>query len=229
MNRATVLMGMLAVALGAIGCPATYQARSVKPSGFLGDYSQLSPGKEGEALLVYVRPGVEWTKYDKIWLEPVTVWGDVKGGLLQSVPKDEAQVLADYLDASLRNSLSKDYKLVDKAGPGTLRLRVAITEAEGSSVPLDLVSTVIPQMRALSAVKRIATGTAAFVGKAGIEGEIEDSITNQRLAAAVDRRVGQKRLQGVTNTWNDVQGAFDYWSERLRARLAEFRAGRGPT
>jgi len=57
MNRATVLMGMLAVALGAIGCPATYQARSVKPSGFLGDYSQLRPGKEGEALLVYVRPG----------------------------------------------------------------------------------------------------------------------------------------------------------------------------
>ena len=130
---------------------------------------------------------------------------------------------------TLRNSLSKDYKRVDKAGPGTLRLRVAITEAEGSSVPLDLVSTVIPQMRALSAVKRIATGTAAFVGKAGIEGEIEASITNQRLAAAVDRRVGQKRLQGVTNTWDDVQGAFDYWSERVRARLAEFRAGRGPT
>ena len=39
----------------------------------------------------------------------------------------------------------------------------------------------------------------------------------------------KKRLQGVTNTWNDVQGAFDYWSERVRARLAEFRAGRGPT
>src|SRR5882724_3558234 len=87
MNRATVLMGMLAVALGAIGCPATYQARSVKPSGFLGDYSQLRPGKEGEALLVYVRPGVEWTKYDKIWLEPVTVWGDVKGAFSSPSPR----------------------------------------------------------------------------------------------------------------------------------------------
>ena len=229
MNRATVLIGMLAVALGAIGCAATHQARSVQPSGFLGDYSQLRPGKEGEALLVYVRPGVDWKKYDNVWLEPVTVWGDVKTGFLQSVPKDEAQVLADYLDASLRNSLSKDYKLVDRAGPGTLRLRVAITEAEGSTVPLDLASTVVPQMRALSTVKRIATGTDAFVGKAGVEGEIEDSITDQRLVAAVDRQVGQKRLQGVTNTWDDVQGAFDYWSERVRARLAEFRAGRGPT
>jgi hypothetical protein len=229
MNRATVLIGMLAVALGAMGCAATHQARSAKPSGFLGDYSQLRPGKEGEALLVYVLPGVQWTKYDKIWLEPVTVWGDVKTGFLQSVPKDEAQVLADYLDASLRNSLSKDYKLVDRAGPGTLRIRVAITEAEGSTVPLDLASTVVPQMRALSSVKRITTGTAAFVGKAGIEGEIEDSITDQRLVAAVDRQVGQKRLQGVTNTWDDVQGAFDYWSERVRARLADFRAGRGAT
>jgi hypothetical protein len=230
MNRTTALIGMVAVAaLGAVGCAATHQARGAKPSGFLGDYSELRPGKQGEALLVYVRPGVDWKKYDKIWLEPVTMWGGATSGLLQSVPKDEAQVLADYLDASLRNSLAKDYKLVDKAGPGTLRLRIAVTEAEGSTVPLDLASTVVPQMRTLSTVKRIATGTDAFVGKAGVEGEIEDSITDQRLAAAVDRQVGEKRLKGVGNTWDDVQGAFDYWSERLRRRLADFRAGRGPS
>jgi hypothetical protein len=71
----------------------------------------------------------------------------------------------------------------------------------------------------------VATGTAAFVGKAGIEGEIQDALTEQRLAAAVDRQVGQKRLEGATNTWDDVQGAFDYWSERLRMRLAQLRAG----
>ena len=228
MTHTKLLIGTLAVALGAMGCAPTRQARSVKPSGFLGDYSQLTPGKEGEALLLYIRPGVEWAKYDKIWLEPVTIWGDVKTGFLRSVPKDEAQVTADYLDASLRNALSKDYQLVDKAGPGVLRLRVAITEAEGSTVALDLVSTIVPQMRLLSTVKQLATGTAAFVGKAGVEGEIQDSITNHRLVAAVDRRVGQKHLKGVTNTWDDVQQAFDYWSERLCARLAELRAGQGP-
>jgi Protein of unknown function (DUF3313) len=228
MNR-TMVIGGFALALAATGCAATRQARSVEPSGFLRDYSQLRPGKEGEALLVYIRPGVTWTKYDKIFLEPVTIWGDaVKTGTLQSVSKEEAQVTADYPDASLRHALSRDYRLVDGPGPGVLRLRVALTEAEGSTVPLDVLSTVVPQLRMLSRVKQLATGTAAFVGKAGIEGEIQDSMTEERLAAAVDRQVGQKRLRGVTNTWDDVQGAFDYWSEHLRARLAELRNGRGP-
>lgn len=227
MNRSTLLIGMAALAL-ATGCAATHQARSAKPSGFLRDYRDLKPGKKDEALLVYFRPGVDWTKYDAIFLEPVTIWGDVKSGFLQGVPRDEAQVLADYLDASLRNSLSKDYRLVDKPAPGTLRLRVAITEAEGSTVPLDLVSTVIPQLRALSTVKRIGTGTDAFVGKAGIEGEIQDSMTEQRLAAAVDRHVGTKRVRGALSTWADVEGAFDHWSERLRARLASLRSGADP-
>jgi Protein of unknown function (DUF3313) len=108
---------------------------------------------------------------------------------------------------AIGTALARDYRLVDKPGAGVLRLRVAITEAEGSTVPLDVASTVIPQMRALSTVKRVATGTAAFVGKAGVEAEIEDSMTEQRLAAAVDRQVGQKRLQGVTNTWDDVNEA----------------------
>lgn len=226
MNRTKLVgIGSLVAALALSGCAASHQARSVKPSGFLSDYSQLREGKDGEALLVYIRPGVDWKKYNAILLEPIEVWHDAaRTGFLQDVSKEEAQVLADYLDASLRNSLKSDYRFVDRSGPGVLRLRVAITEAEGSTVPLDVVSTVVPQMRALSGVKRIATGTAAFVGKAGIEGELIDGMTDQRLGAAVDRRVGQKRAKGVLNTWDDVQGAFDFWSERLRTRLAELRA-----
>jgi len=45
------------------------------------------------------------------------------------------------------------------------------------------------------------------------------------LAAAVDRRVDQKRVHGVLNAWDDVQQAFDGWSEKLRARLAQVCAG----
>jgi len=221
----TVGLGTACLAVGLAGCAPTHQARSVKPAGFLGDYSRLQPGKEGEALLVYRNANAQWRKYDKMLIEPVTIWGGgAKSGLLMDVPADEEQVLADYLDASLRNALGKDYKLVDRPGPGVMRLRVAITEAEGSTVPLDLASTVIPQIRTLSTAKRIATGTDLFVGKAGIEGELKDSLTDERLAAAVDRRVGQKSVEGVGNTWGDVEDAFDQWAERLRARLAQLRA-----
>jgi len=208
------------------GCAATHQAPSAKPSGFLRDYSQLREGRPGEALLVYIKPDVDWRRYDKMMIEPVAIWGGgAKSGTLEDVPHEEEQVLVDYFDAALREELGKDYKLVDRPGPGVLRLRVAITEAEGSTVPLDVLSTFVPQMRTLSGVKRVATGTAAFVGKAGAEGEIKDSMSDERLAAAVDRQAGQKRAKGVLETWDDVQGAFDHWAQRVRARLAELRSG----
>jgi hypothetical protein len=208
----------LAVALG--GCAATQQARKVEPSGFLGNYAQLQEGGEGEAKLVYIDRTANWAGYDKMMIDPVTIWYDADAS---NVPKEEAQVLADYLDASLRHHLKQDYALVDRPGPGVLRLRVAMTEAQGAKTALNLVSTVVPQLRALSTVKKIATGTHAFVGRAGVEAEILDSMSNRRLAAAVDRRVGGKTIKGATSTWDDVQKAFDYWSERIQTRLAELR------
>ena len=62
--------------LGWTGCAPTTQARSVTTSGFLGDYSNLREGKAGEALLVYVKQDAAWRTYDKMLIEPVTVWGD---------------------------------------------------------------------------------------------------------------------------------------------------------
>ena len=72
-------------------------------------------------------------------------------------------------------------------------------------------------------MKRVATGTAAFVGKAGVEAELVDGQSDQRLGAAWTQG-GAEACRGVLNTWDDVQGGFDYWSERLRTRLAELRS-----
>ena len=50
-----VLSTLLIVAIG--GCAASRQPRGeVEESGFLRDYSQLEPGKNGQAKLVYIDP-----------------------------------------------------------------------------------------------------------------------------------------------------------------------------
>jgi len=200
-------------------CAATEQAREPEPSGFL--TGKFYAGKEGQPLLVYVKPDAQWRRYDKILIDPVTIW--CESGLVD-VPPEEAQALADQLETSLRRELAKDYTLVERPGPGVMRLRAAITEAKGARRVLNVASTVGPTMRLLSSAKRLATGTHAFVGHAGIEGELLDSMTNERLAAAIDRRAGAKTLSGATSKWDDVQQAFDYWADRLRTRLAELRA-----
>ncbi len=224
MQVATIVALGAAVTLAASGCALTRQTRTVEISGFLGDYSQLREGGQGEAKLVYVKPGVNWKRYDKILIEPVTIWTSGSDSAA-SVPEEDLQLLADYLDESLRHNLGQDYRLVDREEPNTLRLRVAITEAKGSRVVVNTVSKIVPQLRVLTTVGGLATGTQVLVGRAGAEAELLDALTDVRLAAAVDRRAGTKALRGGFGTWADVQRAFDYWSERLRTRLAEFRQG----
>jgi hypothetical protein len=201
-------------------CSTTRQTRDVQTEGFLRDYSQLKPGVGDEAQLIYINPKADWKKYNAVMIDSVTLW---KSSKTSSISDNDAQRLTDYLYAQLHDQLSQDYKIVDRPGPGVMRLRVAITEARGANVAGNAVTTVIPQLRLLTTAGGMATDTAMFAGEAAIEGEITDSITNERLVAAVDERVGNKTIRGGFGEWSHAEKAFDYWAERLRMRLAELR------
>ena len=217
----------LLVLLG--GCAATKQARDVEQSGFLGDiYPLLREGKEGEALLVYRPEHIDPARaatYTKILLDPVTIWRGQESHM-KGLSKEELQALADHFYSLLYVTLKEDYEMVEKPGPHTLKIQVAITEVEKSNVGLDVVSTIIPQARALSAIKGLATGKPAFVGEASIEAKISDGETGKLLAAVADRRVGGKKLDAeLFDSWGDVNEIFDYWAKLARFRLCEARAG----
>jgi hypothetical protein len=207
------------------GCSTTHQADSVKPSGFLANYSQLKKGGDEEALLRYVNPRAQWDNYTKILLQPVKLYAS-KGSDLRNASAEERAALANYFTAVLREELAKDFQLVSSPGPGVMTIRAAITDADESEVVLDLFTTVMPVGLALSALKSVATGSGSFVGEAQAEIEILDSSTSTRLAAAVDRRVGTKALRSKFGAWNDAKEACDYWAGHLRERLKEMRDGR---
>lgn len=210
-------------AIGLAGCAATRQASSVQPSGFLGDYSNLQPGGGDQALLLYIDRSTDWASFDSIVLDPVAVWGSE--GVETTVSRDDRRRLASVLYGQLVGALRDDYRLVNVAGPRTLRLRVAITEASPSAVLLDAATTVFPQARAASTAAEVATGTSRFTGEASVEGELLDSTTERRLAAAVGRRYGTKHARGALDSWSDLDEAARFWATRLKARLAELRGG----
>jgi hypothetical protein len=220
-NRLLASVLALAVLVVVAGCATTRQTRSVEKSGFLGDYSDLREGEGEEAQLVFIKPGASWATYDKMVIDPVTLWTSSES--VANVPPEDQQLLVDYMDASLRHHLEKDYKIVDRPEAGALRLRVAITDAKGARVVANTVSKIIPQLRLLTTAGGLAADTTVLVGRAGVEAEVLDSVTHERLAAAVDRRAGTKALRGGISTWADVQNAFDFWSERVRTRLADLR------
>jgi hypothetical protein len=219
-----VILGLLA------GCAATKQARDVDQSGFLGDiYPKLREGKEGEALLVYKPERINtarFAKYTKILLDPVTVWRGEESRK-EGVPQKDIQILADHFFSLLYLTFKQDYEMVQAPSPNTLRIQVAITKVEESMVVMDVVSTVVPQARALSTLKGLATGKPAFVGEASVEAKISDAHTGRVLAAVVDRRVGNKKLEAEAfDTWGDVNEILEYWAKQSRFRLCEARGGK---
>jgi hypothetical protein len=223
-NIFRLLTGLCCIAM-LYGACAAFQARSVKESGFLGDYSKLKPGGEGKALLVYIDPEANIKAYSKIVMDPILMYA-AADSKWDTLSKQDRQTLVNYASVVIREQLSKDYAFVDRTGPGIMRLRVAITEAEGSNVPLDTMSTIVPVGLAVSGLKQLATGTPAFVGSASVEAEMLDSQTGKRLFAAADRRIGGK-ITGEFDKFDSthaVQAAFDYWADRLKKRLAEERA-----
>lgn len=222
--RDLVALAVLVALLG--GCAATQQMTSVEKSGFMHKYySLLRPGEDGEARLVYMNPKTNWAAYDKVILSPVTVWLGPDSKLNELTPEVRNR-LANELWARINAALKDDYEMVQFPDRGVMRIHAAITDAEESDAGLDTISSIVPQFRLLTGAKgMMAGGQPGFVGAASVEVKIRDSKTGALLAAAVDRRAGTKNLSGVTNSWNDVEQAYQYWADRLKYRLCQERGG----
>ena len=224
--------GLALVVLASVvaGCSAqapvgesTIRVDDVRPSGFLSDYSILRTGEEGEAALVYRNPDADLSRYNAVFIEPVTLWLS-NDSSLNDVDADERQKLADEFYAEIVKALEGDFAITAQPGPGTMRIRVALTDAQASSPVLDTVSTYVPQARLLQSVVALGSDTAGFVGEASAEAEVRDSETGVLLVAGVDRRAGTKALGDNTfDAWADVRRAFSAWSVQFADNLRRQR------
>ncbi len=222
---------LLAITLlcGLTACKTTRQVTKesyYEPSGFLGDYSQLQPGTNGQARLIYMKPGVQWSKYTKVWVKPIELWrsDDPEAPMGKLTPEDQ-QILIDLLNTSLANSLT-NYQMVSQGGSDVLVIHAALTDARKSKPVAGAISSIYLPLKLISLGKQAIAGTAIGVGMVTIEAELLDGQSNERLVAAVDSRSGTVAIRSkFTNRWGDVEKSFDWWANRLATRLAEERAG----
>ena len=125
----------------------------------------------------------------------VEIWG-TPDSKLKEVPKEDLDRLATDLHNAIRQKLEGDYAFVDKPGPGVLRLRVALTEAGKSNMTMRALTTIVPQARVISGVRKMATGTESWVGSAGIEGELSDSLSGEVLPRRWTNDPARSRSKG---------------------------------
>lgn len=208
---------------------STKQMRDVQPiPGFLPKIALLRPGGAGEAALVYRDPRANFSAYSKVLLDPVTIW-TAPGSALGRVPHNQRTALANTFYAYLYNSLKERCEMVRSAAPGTLRLRVALTDATSPDAKVNTVATYAPYVSTAYSVASLAfnKGVGYFAGTAAAEGYATDAKTGALLWQAVDKRGGTTALVANTlDNWRDVENAFKAWSQKLGSKLQEMGACR---
>ncbi len=212
-RRLTVAAALVTtVMVMASGCGGVRARRQVpEPSGFLGDYSRLEKVKGYDFLQIYVAPGVDWSEYHAIQLDSVTLWTSGPSKLSDA----DQQLVTDILYKALYDALSERFLMADHPGPQTIQVRAALTQAKGANVPLNTITTIVPQLRVLTTAGGLAADTANLVGSASIEIEARDEISDRLLMAGVDARAGNKSLQTMTSKWADVEAAAAFWAKRV--------------
>lgn len=229
-TRARVLVGvgLVLLSLSLIDCARTRGRRKPpEQSGFLGDYSQLKENPNYKAAEIYVNENAVWSRYDSVHIDSVTLWVNKDTGALKD---EEKQLLTDIVYTALHEKIGKYIQIVDTPGPRTIRLRAALTQAKGANVPLRTITTVVPQLRLLGMLASAPTDVAYTVGTATVEIDLRDSITGERLAAALDTRAGAKGLPdgAMFKKWSDVQAAAELWAERVAFQLVRHGVRRKP-
>ncbi len=165
---------------------------------------------------------MQWTNYNKILIEPVTFWG----GDSTPVSATDQHMLVNYFSQQLHQQFGKKFQIADQAGPGVMKLTVAMTDAETATPVLRSISMIVPQAHVLSNLKYLATGTFPFVGDAQMEGKVTDSMSGNLLVAVADKRVGGgSPLTGFQWQWGDAENIIDKWCERAAERLSSWTTG----
>jgi hypothetical protein len=224
--RASPVLVTVLIVLGA-GCTATVP-RTVEQSpaicGFLGAdvCAELRPGARGEAGLRYVNPKGRFTQYDKVMIVVVGFFG---GDPAKVSSKDE-QRLTDLFYKHLHEALAQRYPVVDEAGPGVMKVEVALMDADAATPGARSVTMVVPQLRVLSAGYALVAGRCPFSGGGQAAARISDSVSEEVLGIAVDRRAGGGAIQTAAQwQWGDAENAIKLWSSLLANGMYAYTSG----
>jgi Protein of unknown function (DUF3313) len=222
MSRTIVSLAAVAALVLATGCAATSagKAEDIKQSGYLSSYAGLTATDDSDrAAFVYVKQGLDLSGYTGVLIERPEA--RMSSEMLREIgPEDTSYLLGAFADA-LRESIDEKFRLVEFPGPGILRIRSCLTDADSAVGALTPFSRILPVGVVLSSGKRLVTGSGINAAKASAELEVIDSETGEQLAAALDRRLGTGVARNVFTDWGDVKSAFDLWAERTTKRLEE--------
>ncbi len=213
MQAVSKLLVILLTGFVLCGCAATPK---VEQSVFLQDLPQFQPGPSDGMDQIYIRPGADLRKYNRVMLDEVQFFLK-QDAATQGLQASELKELADTFHRAIFEALGTAYPVVTEPGADVLRIRVAITDIVTSNPAVSGITTVLPVGLAVSVGKKAVGGSYSGVGGASMEVEFLDSMADARLAAAIDTFNGSK-MSGFSKL-GATKEAFEFWAKRLRVTL----------
>jgi hypothetical protein len=212
-----LLMGMVFLA----GCATTGGTKKsseppVETKFLEGYYDKLEPGPEDGAKMRWIKPGVDFGKYDKIMLDSV-VFFFAKDSEYQGMDPQELKELADSFNRHIATTLHEKYPLVAEPGSDVVRIRFAVTDLKQSRPVLSGITTIVPIGLGVSAIKKGATGSWTGSGATSAEMMALDSMTNEVIAVGQDEKTAG--FEDRFSKWGSADEAFKFWAERIKLFL----------
>ena len=176
----------------------------------------IDPNQLHEVLLRWIKPGVNFSNYDRVMLDSVVFFLSDESQY-NGIDPHQMTKLADAFNKQLVETLSDKYPIVAEPGVDVIRLRFAITDLKQSHPALSGITTVVPVGLGISILKKGATGSWTGSGATGAEMMALDSLSNDVIAVAKDDR--SAAFTERFSKWGSADEAFKFWAERVKLYL----------
>lgn len=184
----------------------------------------LEPGPPGGARMRWLKPGVDFSKYHRLILDPV-VFFFAPDSEYKGMDPQELKKLADAFKQELVESLKRGYPIAKAPGPDVVRIRFAITDLRQNRPVVGSIPLEGPIALGRGNLKKQTYTSWSGSGVTAAELIVFDSMTQEVVAAAKDdKAIG---LKEKFTKWGSAEDAFKYWADRLRAFLDLARSEKG--
>lgn len=213
---------ILVVGLSFLTTSFAWSADKVPDSAFIEGKVDLTPVPDKAGAYRYIKPELDLKKYSNILIEPVEIWlhPDSK---YKGIQPDTLKAMADSFAQILVNELEPEYAVVNSVGADTLVVRLAIMGLKTKKKKRSLIGY-LPVSLVAGALNTNALKRVSLVD-AGIEAEVLDSATGERLAVLVDTgiRLPVSKSKKGKLSWKDIEMSLRFYAKRFKAQLDESR------
>jgi len=185
MQLAKTALGLLLVCSTIAGCT------TADPTAYTGlsSSSRLKPNvadKGGREPYRY-QGNVDWRQYNKVIVDPVTIYSGTDAQFAKVAPGDRS-TLAAYMQAQFTEKLKSRFAIVSMPDPGTLRLHLTLTGAKTTTPVLGTLSHIDIAGGVYNGVQAVRGGEGSMTGSVNYAVEVYDATTNELLLAYVSKQ-----------------------------------------